>query len=87
MHLDTLMNRFLRQLLVVGDALSQMANAIFLGGEANESISGRSFREPWPRAKKIIDILFSPFQKDHCKEAFLKDLHRARELVKRYTED
>lgn len=81
------MNRILRQLIVIGDALSQLGNTIFFGGEANESISGRSFREPWPLARKVIDFIFRPFQKDHCKEAFLKDLHRARELVKRYTED
>lgn len=71
-------------LIRVGDALSQLCNVVFLNGEANESISGRCYREGWKRAERFIDAVFSPFESRHCKNAFENDLQRAKELVQQY---
>ena len=65
----------------IGGAVSQLANVIFLLGNPNESISGRSHREPWPLAKKIINKIFF-LQKDHCKEAYEADLAWVKNLIK-----
>lgn len=68
-------------LIRVGDAVSQFFNVLLLNGEANESISGRCYRELWIRAECFIDRLASPWESDHCKKAFENDLNRAKELV------
>ena len=59
-------NYFIR----IGDALSQLANVVFLNGMANESISGRSYREGWKIAK-VIDFVLG---KEHCKKSYENDL-------------
>lgn len=65
-------------LIRAGDALSQLANVVLLNGDANEeSISGRSHREGWKLAELVINWLFSPLEKDHCRLAYLADLERA----------
>lgn len=68
-------------LIRIGDALSQLANAVFLNGDPNESISGRSYRCGW-RVMFFIDALFSPFESQHCKRAYLNDVKKARKLMK-----
>jgi hypothetical protein len=70
----------------VGDATSQLANVTFLlGTNANESISGRSWRlrdrMGWSQARFVIDLLFYPFQKYHCQTAHENDLARAKKLA------
>ncbi len=70
----------------VGDATSQLANVTFLlGTNANESISGRSWRLRdrigWSQARFAIDLLFYPFQKYHCQTAHENDLARAKKLA------
>ena len=72
------------RLIRAGDAVSQFCNVVFLNGEANESISGRCYREGWKRAERCIDVVFSPFESGHCKNAFDNDLQRAKELVQQY---
>lgn len=57
----------------VWSAFSQMLNVVFLFGHPNESISGRSHREPWPRAKRVINWMFW-WQKDHCRSAYMTDI-------------
>lgn len=73
------------RLIKIGDALSQLANVTFLPKHrettANESISGRSYRMRWTRIEKIIDWFFYPWEKNHCKRAYEKDLERAQELL------
>lgn len=59
------------------DATSQWLNTVALDGEPNESISGRSFREGW-RVEKWIDALLGA---GHCKEAYLADVERARQII------
>jgi hypothetical protein len=72
-------------LIRLGDALSQLLNVALLNGDANESISGRAHREGWRIAERIIDTLFRPLEKDHCRVAYETDLARAWELVKEST--
>jgi len=72
----------------VGDATSQLANVTLLFGDnPNESISSRSYRcrEKWYwNASMVgIDFLFRPLGKGHCKQAYLRDLQRASEMISR----
>jgi prepilin-type processing-associated H-X9-DG protein len=64
-------------------ACSQLANVAFLGGHANESISGRAHREPWPRAKRVINALFF-WQVDHCKSAYMNDVKWAKAYAEQH---
>ncbi len=67
---------------------SQTLNVWFLNGHPDESISARAFRRghlevdyKWARVQRAIDRLFSPFEKDHCKGAFMTDLLRSLDYV------
>ena len=75
------------RLIKIGDALSQLINVALLPRHhettANESISGRSYRCGWKRAQRVIDWLFSPFEKDHCRASYDADLRRAQDLLNR----
>lgn len=69
------------------DALTQLFNvsvvSFFVGHKdtnANESTSGRAYRNKW-KLEKIIDFFLG---KDHCKEAYFNDLERAEEYIKRH---
>lgn len=73
--------------LRVGDGLSQLANVvIFFGDNPNESVSGRSFRQKhywfWGKMLLLIDFLFLPFQKEHCRKSHENDVRRASILLK-----
>ena len=70
------------QLIVIGDALSQLANA-FIGGSANESLSGRAHRTK-SKWEKVIDKLFW-FDKDHCKVTHENDIKYSKWLLSRET--
>lgn len=52
-------------------ALDQLANALLLGGWADETISSRAYRE-YPRLAKFIDFIFW-FDKDHCYESYVSE--------------
>ena len=67
-------------LIRVFDTLSQLLNVWLLNGDANESISGRSYREGWTVAVLVIDTLLF-FDRDHCRNAYLADLARAYALI------
>lgn len=64
-------NKIVNRLLIIGDALSQLANTL-IGGMANESLSGRAHRTG-SRWEKIIDALFW-FDKEHCRVAHENDV-------------
>jgi hypothetical protein len=66
------------RLIRVGDALSQFVNVVLLNGDANESISGRAYREGWTTTRRVIDALFGT---GHCKGAYLADVTRAAQLL------
>ncbi len=69
------------RLFKIGDALSQLANVALLPMHhettANESISGRAYRCGWRRTEAVINWLFSPWEKDHCRQAYEADRLRA----------
>lgn len=69
-------NYFIRVL----DAVSQLINAIFLGGDANESVSGRCYREGWTWAEAVIDTV-ALWEDSHCRNAYLSDIARAYALI------
>jgi hypothetical protein len=72
------------RIIKIGDALSQLANVALLANhadtDANESISGRSFRCGWTRAQRVINILFW-WDPDHCQSAHRRDVQRAIALI------
>lgn len=78
-----------RYLMTVGDALSQLGNAVFFNsGNANESISGRAYRQRndsrvWRWAYLAINWVFWVVagQSDHCRDAHEADRTRALELL------
>ena len=61
------------------DSISQVLNVALLNGDANESISGRSYRENWNSTKIIDSLIF--WDDEHCKTAYYSDLARAKTLV------
>jgi hypothetical protein len=75
----------LNRLLAIGDAFSQFCNVAFLPRlhetDANESISGRSYRQGWTKTQKTIDALFYVFERDHCKKSYEADIERAKSLL------
>lgn len=79
------MNDNTSRLIEIGDALSQLFNVALLPNHksttANESISGRSHRCGWKTAERIIDFLFSPFEKQHCLKSHEADVRRAAQLL------
>lgn len=64
----------------VFDALSQLLNVLVLDGDANESISGRSYRQGWTRTERTINALLF-WDEDHCRVAYLSDIARASALL------
>jgi hypothetical protein len=66
------------------DALSQLANVALLpdhaSTNANESISGRSYRCGWRRAERVINLMFW-WDADHCRAAYYRDVARACQVV------
>lgn len=73
-----------RRLDNVTDAISQLVNTLFLphphGTDANETVSGRCYRQGWYRAERIINAIVF-WVPDHCRGAYEKDLDRARRLL------
>lgn len=66
------------------DATSQLFNVIIFDGEANNSISGDAYRFKRERLRKFVDFLFSPWEKEHCRLAYEKDVYYACQLCKQY---
>ena len=73
------------RIIKIGDALSQLINVALLPGHrqttANESISGRAHRVGWRRIERVIDAVFSPFERDHCRKAHEADVARSMKLL------
>lgn len=70
----------------IGDAMSQLFNVALLPRHrettANESISGRAYRLGWRRTEAVIDFLFLPWERDHCRRSHDKDVERARQWAR-----
>lgn len=73
------------RILKIGDALSQLANVALLPNHrettANESLSGRAHRMGWTRTERVLNWLFSRWEKDHCRLSHEADVRRAKELL------
>ena len=69
------------RLIRLGDAASQFFNVLIFGGDPNYSISGDAYRFNREPLRTIIDWLFSPFEKDHCRRAHEHDVEKARALL------
>lgn len=70
---------FTRRLIRIGDATSQLVNALLFDGHPNESISGRAWREQRPWRIWIDRLLW--FDADHCRISYENDLKYARQIV------
>lgn len=66
----------------LGGAISQLFNALLFAGDNNYSISADAYRLKRKRLEQLINILFTPFEKDHCYKAYLLDVEKATKLVK-----
>lgn len=64
-------------------AFSRLFNALFLNGSTSESTSARAFREPWPRAVKIINVVLWLFERDHCRKAWVSEVSDAIKTLER----
>ena len=66
----------------IGDALSQLVNVAVLPRHrettANESISGRCYRERRPFTRVIDALFFWQRNPGHCERAYLADVARAK---------
>ena len=73
------MKQYIWNLLI---SLDQFINTI-IGGHPDETLSSRCWhhREDWRAALavKFIDWLFSPFEFEHCKNAYEIQLHPPKE--------
>lgn len=62
-------------------ALDQLANAL-LGGAADETLSARAYRTEQQGKvlgrvfRPVIDWLFIPFERDHCRKAYLAEFQK-----------
>jgi hypothetical protein len=74
-----------KRLFSILDALSQLCNVAFFcriqNTDSNESISGRSYREGVVWRIKIIDFLFSWYEKEHCRKSFEAEYRRCAYFV------
>lgn len=68
-------------LIRIGDAISQLFNVILFNGDPNYSISGESYRNNRFILRFMIDLLFKPFEQNHCKSAYENDVLKANMLV------
>jgi len=80
------MNRLINYLGNVGDCLSQLINnAVFMANNPNQSISGRCYQQRndryWKHAYRVINVVASPWQANHCLSAYLADKERAKQII------
>lgn len=69
------------RLIRLGDALSQLGNVLIFNGDPNYSISGEAYRKNRTLLRRLIDALFARWEADHCRQAYLNDVQKARKLV------
>lgn len=70
---------FKQYLLNVAIAVDQLTNAI-IGGHPDETLSSRCYRNSqkyWYAkvGRVILDLLFRPFGKNHCEQAYKSELN------------
>jgi hypothetical protein len=68
-----------RHLWNSGVAFSQLANAVLLAGDPDESVSGRAGKgraaghPGWTAAAFVIDLLIWPLERNHCARSIERD--------------
>lgn len=67
---------------------SQALNVVFFGGDEDESLSARSYREKesspfWAKSYQILNKVFF-WDDNHCYKEFLEDYNKAEALVRKY---
>jgi hypothetical protein len=70
------------RLIRLGDATSQFLNVLLFNGDPNHSISGDAYRFKRERLRRAIDYLFSPWEAEHCKNAYEHDVSKASRLLR-----
>ena len=68
-------------LIRLGDALSQLFNVMLFNADPNYSISGDSFRFNRQLLMLIVDAIFHPFEREHCRESYVNDVQKAYRLI------
>jgi hypothetical protein len=66
----------------LGDALSQFFNVLIFNGDPNHSVSGDAYRFNRVWLVRILDTIFYPFERDHCRKAYLHDVQKAARLLR-----
>ena len=72
------MNYLLRVLI----AIDQLINVVICDGAPDETMSSAVYRMErdghfWGFMRPVIDTLFSPFEKDHCRSAYESERQRS----------
>lgn len=75
--------RFLMRVLAV---CSQGVNVLLFCGHQNDTISSRCHREQRHAARRFIDLVFSLYEKEHCKKSHENDIAWAKALIKDHAE-
>lgn len=57
--------------------LSQFFNSL-IGGSSNHTLAADSYRLKRKVMLKVLDFVFSPIEKNHCKKSYYYDVTRAR---------
>jgi len=70
------------RLYKLGDAFSQFLNVLIYNADSNYSISGDAYRFNRYRLRAAIDAVLGV---EHCKEAYLNDVRKAKALLEEYT--
>lgn len=62
-------------------AIDQLLNVLLCFGEADETMSSNAYRmerarKPWGFLRPVIDFVFYPIQRDHCRKAYESERRR-----------
>ena len=73
-----------RYIAHVAEAISQLGNAVLLGGNPNMTVSARCYlyrhKPRWRTAYKWINAFFF-WQDDHCRDSWVSDINFARKAL------
>ncbi len=72
-----------RVIEMVAQLGSRTINAVVFGGSTRQTVSARAYIEKWPRGKRWINAVFSPWQEDHCASAWLDEVTDALKTLER----
>ena len=79
--MTSIVTRIMTYTIRIAASISQMGNAVLLGGWPDETISGRMHREKRRIPKGIINTIFF-VQEDHCRSSHLADIEFCQMILK-----